>query len=90
MRVSLAVAQDRFLEKSFITELGIATAGFRHVANEVEAATAYRALAGTAAGPKAVLKTQRLGYDGKGQRIVRSEAETAGRIRRVQARALHP
>ena len=75
---SLAVAQDRFLEKSFITELGIATAGFRHVANEVEASTAYRALAGTSAGPKAVLKTQRLGYDGKGQRIVRSEAETIG------------
>jgi 5-(carboxyamino)imidazole ribonucleotide synthase len=73
---SLAVAQDRFLEKSFIAELGIATAGFRHVANEVEASTAYRALAGTSAGPKAVLKTQRLGYDGKGQRIVRSEAET--------------
>jgi len=73
---SLAVAQDRFLEKSFITELGIATAGFRHVGNEVEASTAYRALAGTSAGPKAVLKTQRLGYDGKGQRIVRSEAET--------------
>ena len=73
---SLAVAQDRFLEKSFIAELGIATAGFRHVGNEVEASTAYRALAGSAAGPKAVLKTQRLGYDGKGQRIVRSEAET--------------
>ena len=73
---SLAIAQDRFLEKSFITELGIATAGFRHVANEVEASTAYRALAGANAGPKAVLKTQRLGYDGKGQRIVRSEAET--------------
>jgi 5-(carboxyamino)imidazole ribonucleotide synthase len=73
---SLAIAQDRFLEKSFIAELGIATAGFRHVGNEVEAATAYRSLAGTHAGPKAVLKTQRLGYDGKGQRIVKSEAET--------------
>ena len=72
---SLAIAQDRFLEKSFIAELGVATAGFRQVVNEVEASMAYRALAGSAAGPKAVLKTQRLGYDGKGQRIVRSEAE---------------
>jgi 5-(carboxyamino)imidazole ribonucleotide synthase len=72
---SLAIAQDRFLEKSFIAELGIATAGFRHVVNEVEASMAYRALAGSAAGPRAVLKTQRLGYDGKGQRIVRSDAE---------------
>ncbi len=58
---SLAIAQDRFLEKSFISELGIATAGFRHVVNEVEASMAYRALAGSAAGPPAVLKTQRLG-----------------------------
>jgi 5-(carboxyamino)imidazole ribonucleotide synthase len=72
---SLAVAQDRFLEKSFIAELGISTAGFRHVGNEVEASMGYRALAGTVMGPKAVLKTQRFGYDGKGQRIVRSEAE---------------
>jgi 5-(carboxyamino)imidazole ribonucleotide synthase len=72
---SLAIAQDRFLEKSFITELGIATAGFRHVVNEVEASMAYRAIAGSAAGSRTVLKTQRLGYDGKGQRIVRSEAE---------------
>src|SRR6185503_823783 len=68
---SLAIAQDRFLEKSFIAELGIATAGFRHVVNEVEASSGYRTLAGPAAGPRAVLKTQRLGYDGKGQRIVR-------------------
>jgi 5-(carboxyamino)imidazole ribonucleotide synthase len=74
---SLAIAQDRFLEKSFISDLGIATAGFRQVVNEVEAAAAYRALTGASAGTKAVLKTQRLGYDGKGQRIVKSEAETA-------------
>jgi 5-(carboxyamino)imidazole ribonucleotide synthase len=72
---SLAIAQDRFLEKSFIAELGIATAGFRQVVNEVEASSGYRALAGSSQGPKAVLKTQRLGYDGKGQRLVNSEAE---------------
>jgi 5-(carboxyamino)imidazole ribonucleotide synthase len=72
---SLAVAQDRFLEKSFISDLGIATAGFRHVVNEVEAGAVYRSLIGSTAGTRAVLKTQRLGYDGKGQRIVKSEAE---------------
>lgn len=72
---SLAIAQDRFLEKSFISELGIATAGFRHVVNEVEASAAYRSLTGSTAGTKVVLKTQRLGYDGKGQRVVKSEAE---------------
>jgi 5-(carboxyamino)imidazole ribonucleotide synthase len=78
---SLAIAQDRFLEKSFIAELGIATAGFRHVENEVEASMAYRALGGATPGPRAVLKTQRLGYDGKGQRIVRSEAEAVAAFR---------
>jgi 5-(carboxyamino)imidazole ribonucleotide synthase len=83
---SLAIAQDRFLEKSFIANLGIATAGFRQVVNEVEAAAAYRSLTGASAGTKAVLKTQRLGYDGKGQRIVKSEAETVaafGEFKRV-------
>jgi len=67
---SLAIAQDRFLEKSFFAELGIATAGFRHVGNEVEASEAFRALGGPA-----VLKTQRMGYDGKGQQIVKSAPE---------------
>ena len=52
---SLAIAQDRFLEKSFIAELGIATAGFRNVGNEVEASTACRALE---RGCPAVLKTR--------------------------------
>jgi 5-(carboxyamino)imidazole ribonucleotide synthase len=80
---SLAVSQDRFLEKSFIAELGIATAGFRQVLNEVDAALAYKALAGAEPGPRAVLKTQRLGYDGKGQRIVRSEAETVAAFREL-------
>jgi len=67
---SLAIAQDRFLEKSFIAELGIATAGFRHVENEVEASEAFRALGGPA-----VLKTQRFGYDGKGQQLVKTAQE---------------
>jgi 5-(carboxyamino)imidazole ribonucleotide synthase len=78
---ALAVAQDRFLEKSFIAELGIATAGFRHVVSEVEASEGYVALAGTSSGPKAVLKTQRMGYDGKGQRIVKSDAEAIAAFR---------
>jgi 5-(carboxyamino)imidazole ribonucleotide synthase len=42
------------------------------VANETDAAQAFRALGGPA-----VLKTRTLGYDGKGQRIVRSAEEAA-------------
>jgi 5-(carboxyamino)imidazole ribonucleotide synthase len=67
---ALSIAQDRFVEKSFIAGLGIATAAFRNVANEADAAEAFRALSGPA-----VLKTRRLGYDGKGQRIVRTAEE---------------
>ena len=69
---ALTIAQDRFLEKSFVAGLGIATAGFREVASEDEAREAFRVL-----GSPAVLKTRRLGYDGKGQQLVRSEDEAA-------------
>jgi 5-(carboxyamino)imidazole ribonucleotide synthase len=64
------VAQDRLLEKNFVAGLGIATAPFREVLSEADAADAFHALGGPA-----VLKTRRLGYDGKGQRIVRSAQE---------------
>jgi 5-(carboxyamino)imidazole ribonucleotide synthase len=64
---ALQVAQDRFLEKTFVAGLGIATAPFRNVLSAEDAAEAFGALGGPA-----VLKTRRLGYDGKGQRIVKS------------------
>ncbi len=69
---ALQIAQDRFLEKSFVAGLGIATAAFRDVANEEDARAAFRTL-----GAAAILKTRRLGYDGKGQQKVRSEDEAA-------------
>jgi 5-(carboxyamino)imidazole ribonucleotide synthase len=69
---SLATAQDRFVEKSFVASLGIATAPFRNVSSDVEAKEAFGALGGPA-----VLKTRRLGYDGKGQRIVRTAEDCA-------------
>jgi 5-(carboxyamino)imidazole ribonucleotide synthase len=70
---ALSVAQDRVLEKSFVADLGIATAGFRAVASEEEAEAAFHALGG---GP-AVLKTRRLGYDGKGQKKITHAQEAA-------------
>jgi 5-(carboxyamino)imidazole ribonucleotide synthase len=73
---SLATAQDRFLEKSFVAGLGIATAPFRNVLSETDAKEAFAALGGLA-----VLKTRRLGYDGKGQRIVRSAEDCAAAFR---------
>ncbi len=69
-RRALETTQDRWTEKSFIRSLGIATAPFANVETAADAAVA----AGTCGLP-AVLKTRRLGYDGKGQATVRSGGE---------------
>jgi len=69
----LRIAQDRFFEKSFLQQQGLLTAPFRNVTSEAEAREAFVGLGG-----RAVLKTRRLGYDGKGQRIV-LDAEKAAR-----------
>ncbi len=63
---ALAVSQDRFTEKSFLRELGIPTAAFAEVGDRLSLDRAI----GTLALP-AVLKTRRLGYDGKGQAVIR-------------------
>ncbi|MBI2718930.1 MAG: 5-(carboxyamino)imidazole ribonucleotide synthase [Rhizobiales bacterium] len=59
---ALAVAQDRVDEKSFIASLGITVAPFAAVTDEENLAMAVAKL-----GRPAILKTRRLGYDGKGQ-----------------------
>jgi 5-(carboxyamino)imidazole ribonucleotide synthase len=67
---ALAVCQDRWEEKSFLRDLGIGTAPFANVerAADLDASAA-------ATGFPAVLKTRRMGYDGKGQRIVRTRSD---------------
>jgi 5-(carboxyamino)imidazole ribonucleotide synthase len=67
---ALTITQDRLSEKNFIKKLGLATAPFASVESVSEAREAFAKLAG-----KAILKTRRLGYDGKGQRQVGSAAE---------------
>jgi 5-(carboxyamino)imidazole ribonucleotide synthase len=69
---SLAVAQDRAEEKTFIERCGAAVAPWRAVASlgDVE-----RAVAELAA--PLVLKSRRYGYDGKGQAWVRSSSDAA-------------
>jgi len=59
----LRISQDRALEKGFVNRAGIATAPWRLVET---AAGLHEAAA--AIGLPAILKTTRLGYDGKGQR----------------------
>ena len=69
---ALAVAQDRVREKVFITQAGIAVAPYREVGSLDELEAALRDI-----GMPAVLKTTRLGYDGKGQRLIRDPGEVA-------------
>ena len=64
---SLSVAQDRLAEKRLMDELGIAVPAY--VAVDA-LGDIYSALART--GRPAILKTRRLGYDGKGQAAIRS------------------
>lgn len=59
---AVAVAQDRLLEKTRAQEFGCATAPFANIEDEGFLVHAWTTLEGPA-----LLKTRRLGYDGKGQ-----------------------
>ena len=59
---AVAIAQDRIREKQFLERAGFPTAPFRPVRDEEELRAAVREVA-----LPALLKTSRLGYDGKGQ-----------------------
>ncbi|TIQ29402.1 MAG: 5-(carboxyamino)imidazole ribonucleotide synthase [Mesorhizobium sp.] len=69
---ALEVAQDRVTEKSFLNGIGIPTAEFCPVDNDDQLSLALKKFNGSG-----VLKTRRLGYDGKGQRVFRN-METGG------------
>ncbi|MEM6488628.1 MAG: 5-(carboxyamino)imidazole ribonucleotide synthase [Pseudomonadota bacterium] len=67
---ALAVAQDRAAEKTFIAETGLSPAPWAAVDGPGDIAAAL-----AATGTPAILKTRRLGYDGKGQARI---ADAAG------------
>jgi 5-(carboxyamino)imidazole ribonucleotide synthase len=67
---ALAIAQDRLAEKTLFRETGIATPAFAAVDSREDLARAIDAI-----GLPAVLKTRRLGYDGKGQAVLRSQKD---------------
>lgn len=72
----LEVAQDRLSEKSLFRKLGIQTAEFCAVNSAEELDAATRKL-----GFPSILKTRRLGYDGKGQWVLR-EPEDATHVKK--------
>ena len=73
-RRALAVSQDRIAEKDFLTGLGLTTAPYAAVNTREDLHHAIAKI-----GTPAILKTTRLGYDGKGQARLKTlaDAETA-------------
>ncbi len=69
-RRALAVSQDRVSEKTFLNDLGLQTAPWAAVNSEDDLRAAVARL-----GCPAILKTTRLGYDGKGQVKLTAEAD---------------
>lgn len=67
---ALEEAQDRLREKTLFRRLGIPTTDFAAVSNGEELERAVREI-----GFPAILKTCRMGYDGKGQRLLRTKAD---------------
>ncbi len=74
----LEIARDRILEKTFLNSIGIETAPWAAIETEGELAAAVS----TVAFP-AIIKTSRLGYDGKGQFRVANADETTAAWQRL-------
>ena len=66
----LEIAQDRLTEKSFVADLGGRTAPFAAVPTRAALDSALAAI-----GTPAILKTVRMGYDGKGQARIAAPAD---------------
>jgi 5-(carboxyamino)imidazole ribonucleotide synthase len=75
---ALKATQDRLEEKKLFRELGIETADFMAVSSQQELESAIGEI-----GVPSVLKTRRMGYDGKGQLILKEAADVAGAWERL-------
>ncbi len=74
--LALEVAQDRLVEKEFLNKAGLNTAPFKSVGNDAQLRDALAEFGGSG-----VLKTCRLGYDGKGQKVfTNADAEAANGV----------
>jgi 5-(carboxyamino)imidazole ribonucleotide synthase len=78
-RKALRVSQDRLTEKAFLSELGLAVAPFAAVDDAVDLAEAIGEI-----GLPAILKTRRLGYDGKGQVRIETAMEAEDALAAMQ------
>jgi 5-(carboxyamino)imidazole ribonucleotide synthase len=74
----LRTCQDRIAEKTFLNGAGVATGPWAPITTPAEAEAAIATV-----GVPCVLKTTRLGYDGKGQATVRAPGELAPALSRL-------
>ena len=75
---SFAVAQDRLVEKDFLTGLDIPVAPYAKVDSQQELREALSRLKSPA-----LLKTRRFGYDGKGQIVIRGAEEASAALEAI-------
>jgi 5-(carboxyamino)imidazole ribonucleotide synthase len=80
---ALAAGQDRVAEKRLFARLGIPTTRWRAVNSRAELERALETV-----GMPGMLKTRRLGYDGKGQAVIRSAADAERAWRQLGAAPL--
>jgi len=75
---AVRIAQDRVLEKTFLSGHGFAVAPYRALSSEADCAGLPPGLL------PGIVKTARLGYDGKGQLVVATEAEVLAAFRNLK------
>jgi 5-(carboxyamino)imidazole ribonucleotide synthase len=78
-RRALAVSQDRIAEKDFLTGLGLVCAPYAAVGSQGDLEAALAKI-----GTPAILKTTRLGYDGKGQARIMESADAPAAWKMMQ------
>ncbi len=81
-RKALAISQDRLHEKEFLTSLGLATAPYAALDGPDDLVAALEVT-----GTPAILKTRRLGYDGKGQSRVTDPSDAEDALAALHGRA---
>jgi len=77
---TLGVTQDRLFEKRLVHSLGLKTAPFANVETATDARSAV-----AETGTPSILKTRRMGYDGKGQAKIRSVDDALQAFERFHA-----
>ncbi len=78
-RRALAISQERMAEKDFLTGLGLTCAPYAAVTTAADLDAALARI-----GTPAILKTTRLGYDGKGQARIMTPADAAAALAEMQ------